>query len=88
MAQYTNFTSNTSTGWHRLSSGEAIITAIGNFGGGTLTIEIKNPQGDAAPIEALTDEFTKTVYFPDAVQVRATLVGAAAPDIDFNIWGG
>ena len=87
MARYTNLTSNASSDWTRLQNGSCTITGIGDFGGGTLTLEVKNPQGDPSPIEEFTESFTKVADFPNSVEIRGTLAGAAAPDIDLNIWG-
>lgn len=87
MSQATTLSADGSTGWHLVKNGSGVITGNGDFGGGTATVQVKNPQGNAVAIEAFTEDFTKVIDFPISVEIRVTLASSTSPDLDIDIWG-
>lgn len=69
-------------------SGRTRIKASGDFGGGTLTLQDKNPAGDYAAVVngAWTEAVDKVAWYPRnaATEIKLVLSGSASPDLD--VW--
>lgn len=86
-----SLTSNTSTDWVSNHSGEVFLQAVGTFGGGTLTAQIR--LADGSTVQAVEDgSFTagpvsQYLTVPREMPVRFTLSGATTPSIVGEIRG-
>lgn len=89
-----NLAANGSTPWHQITgsdrspTGSVNIRSTGNFGGGTLTYEGSRDAATSYSLGAnavFTDAGGAEVRLVEGEYVRATLSGAAGPDIDTDI---
>lgn len=80
-----------STAWETQHAGEVFLQAVGTFGGGTLTAQIR--LADGSTVQAVEDgSFTagpvsQYLTVPREMPVRFTLSGATTPSIVGEIRG-
>lgn len=84
------FTADGSSPEHIFPGGDGTVQADGDFGGGTLTLEVSSDEGTTYTSGGTTVQLTAEGLFnftlpSDGLRVRLTLSGATAPDIDWWI---
>ena len=68
--------------------GDKFIIVEGNFGAGTLNIEIANEGGAFVKMDGgdFTEDGARIMFIiPKSAKIRATLTGATAPDLNVEI---
>lgn len=81
----TTLSTNTSTEWHTRHDGHVFVQAVGTFGGGTLTVEVRLEDGST--VHAVEDgAFTsgpvsQHLTIPREMPVRLTLSGSSGASI-------
>lgn len=67
------------------------VVCWGNFGGGTLTLQLSPDGGTTwvgfAPAVAITVASAVSVNIPQAVQIRGVLTGSTAPALNCSVYG-
>jgi hypothetical protein len=80
-----SFTDNGAVTNGPLPTATAIVSIIGDFGSGTMTIAVLDASGNAITLDTATADYAQEVTIGKGNRYRLTLSGATSPDLTADV---